>query len=57
MQRNGSQHFDPRHKKKDTIRDNYLKHCGLKVLRFNNLDVLKNINEVMEVIYRTLKKN
>ncbi len=37
--------------KKDKIRDEYFESLGLKVLRFTNLDVLKNLNGVLEKIY------
>ena len=47
----GSQHYEEKGIKKDEIRDKYFKSLGLKVLRFTNLDVLKNINGVLERIY------
>ena len=34
----------------DKARDEYLKNQGLKVLRFNNIDVMKNIEGVVEKI-------
>ena len=46
----GSQHYEKENKEKDKIRDNYFKKLGLSVLRFNNLEVLKNINGVIEKI-------
>ena len=46
----GGQHFLEENKIQDDIRDNFLKSQGLKVLRFNNLEVLKNIQVVREVI-------
>ena len=47
----GSQHYEEKGIKKDKIRDEYFKSLGLKVLRFTNLDVLKNLNGVLEKIY------
>ena len=40
---------------KDRKRDMYLKDQGLEVLRFNNLQVLQEIDSVMEVIYKTVE--
>ena len=51
----GSQHMNGCHEEKDKKRDIYLKNQGFEVLRFNNLEVLKEIDSVMEVIYRTVK--
>lgn len=47
----GSQHYEKEGIEKDKIRDEYFESLGLKVLRFTNLDVLKNINGVLEKIY------
>jgi len=52
----GSQHLDRDHTEKDEIRDEYLKNQGLLVLRFNNLQVLKQIESVVQKIYRTVGK-
>ena len=46
----GSQHYEKENKEKDKIRDDYFKKLGLNVLRFNNLEVLKNIDGVIEKI-------
>jgi len=44
----GGQHYEIRGTKKDKERDEYLENVlGLKVFRFNNLEVLKNIEGVM----------
>jgi len=48
----GSQHVEKINKIKDAARDKFLKSQGLDVLRFNNLQVLKEIDSVGEVIYR-----
>ena len=47
----GSQHVEKINKIKDAARDKFLKSQGLDVLRFNNLQVLKEIDSVGEVIY------
>jgi len=51
----GSQHLEKRNKIKDAARDEFLKSLGLDVLRFDNLQVLKEIDSVTEVIYRVVE--
>ena len=48
----GSQHFEPDHQVKDQTRDAQLAALGLRVLRFNNRQVLKETDAVMAVIWR-----
>jgi len=48
----GSQHLEVANQYKDAKRDAYLQALGLQVLRFNNLQVLQEIDAVMEVIFR-----
>jgi very-short-patch-repair endonuclease len=50
----GSQHFTPSNIKKDEIRSAELEKQGLRVLRFNNLQVLQEIDAVVETIFQTL---
>ena len=52
----GGQHFEEIHKLKDNKRDFFMEKQGLKILRFNNLEVLKSINEVISVIFETIDK-
>ena len=42
------------HAQKDRRRDGYLASLGLKVLRFNSREVLKERNAVIKAIYRTV---
>jgi very-short-patch-repair endonuclease len=51
----GSQHYSGEGIAADKIRDRYLQDCGLKVLRFNDYDVLTNINGVVESILENIK--
>jgi very-short-patch-repair endonuclease len=51
----GSQHYEAKHIKYDQERDEYLKSLGLKILRFNNLAVLKNTETVMNIIEWTVQ--
>jgi very-short-patch-repair endonuclease len=51
----GGQHYKDDGRKKDQTRDNYLQKLGFAVLRFSDIDVLKNIDGVVERIYEHLK--
>ena len=50
----GSQHTPGDHVQKDRFRDGYLASLGLKVLRFNSREVLKESDAVVEAIYRMI---
>ena len=47
----GSQHFEQDGTEKDRVRTEYLKSQGLRVLRFSNLEVLKEFDAVCEKIH------
>ena len=47
----GAQHFKPDHQVKDQDRDAQLAALGLRVLRFDNRQVLKEMDAVMAVIW------
>jgi very-short-patch-repair endonuclease len=51
----GSQHYSEEGLKADKKRDDYLQSCWLKVLRFNDYDVLTNISGVVENILEIMK--
>ena len=53
----GSQHMQGRQIEKDKLRNRYLATVGLKVLRFNNREVLEETDAVAEAIYRTVEKH
>jgi very-short-patch-repair endonuclease len=46
----GGQHCSPEGIKKDKVRDDYLQGLGLRVLRFLDTDVLKNMDGALERI-------
>jgi very-short-patch-repair endonuclease len=46
----GSQHFEPLHQAADRQRDAFLENLGLRVLRFDNRQVLLEIDAVVETI-------
>ena len=51
----GGQHFTSEGKEKDESRDAYLEELDLHVLRYNNQDVLTNIEGVVNGIVRALE--
>jgi len=51
----GRQHFNDEISGYDRVRSEYMTGLGLKVLRFNNVDVLTNIEGVIEVIERNIE--
>ncbi len=50
----GAQHGDKRHVQHDSMRDIFLQNLGYRVLRFWNTDVFKNMDMVLDTIYRNL---
>ena len=50
----GSQHLNPENIQKDIQRSAVLEQEGLRVLRFDNLQVLQELDSVVEVIFRAL---
>ena len=53
----GGQHYEIDRMKKDQERDRYLQQLGFSVLRFSDIDVLKNIDGVVERIQEHLKSS
>ena len=52
----GGQHAEDSHRQKDFERDQYLHQMGFTVLRFDNLQVLREIDNVVEVIFRAIQE-
>ena len=50
----GGQHYTDEGMEADKERDNYMKREGLKVLRFSDRDIFKNLEGVMRKIYDNL---
>ncbi len=46
----GGQHYENKNIEADKKRDNFLKSLGLKNMRFTNLDILKNVDNVVAKI-------
>ncbi len=53
----GSQHYEEKQGLYDEKRTIFLEQQGLTVLRFSNLDVLRNTDGVLSVIFRRMKEN
>ena len=53
----GSQHCSPEEIQYDQKRTQFLQSQGLRVLRFSNLDVMRQFESVCEVIDKTLKQD
>jgi very-short-patch-repair endonuclease len=51
----GGRHYSGEGRAKDEIRDEYLVNLGLNVLRFSDLDVLKNMDGVLSLLYEHTK--
>ena len=51
----GGQHYSVEGRAKDVTRDQYLVNLGLNVLRFSDLDVLKNMDGVLSLLYEHTK--
>ena len=50
----GSQHYKEENREKDISRDEYMKSLGIKVLRYSNLDIHNNFDEVCRDIFNHL---
>ena len=53
----GSQHYEENSLEYDNIREEFMKSLDIKTIRFNNLDVFKNLDEVMERVYDEVRKS
>ena len=50
----GGQHYSDKGREIDRIRDNYMRGAGITVIRFSDRDVLKNLEAVLEGIWKKL---
>ena len=53
----GSQHYEENSLEYDKIREEFMKNLDIKTIRFNNLDVFKSLDEVMERVYFEVRKS
>ena len=54
LELDGGQHFHGEGKKKDAVRDSFLRKRGLRILRFDNRQVLRNSESVLEKILKVI---
>ena len=47
----GDRHYKNKEPQKDKLRDQYFKEQGIKVLRFTNYEIYKNIESVLDKIW------
>jgi len=52
----GGQHFEPEHRENDRLRDQSLADLGLLVLRFDNDQVLRETDAVVEEIFKRIEE-
>ena len=50
----GGQHYSAEGKENDRMRDAYMQGAGITVIRFSDRDVLKNLEAVLEEIWKRL---
>ncbi len=53
----GDTHFDPESDLLDREREKYIESLGIGVIRFTNLDIYNNIEEVIKTIIESLPDN
>ena len=53
----GGYHNSEDAKMNDDVRDEQMKNLGLKILRFNNEDVMNKLQEVLDAILKEIGKN
>jgi very-short-patch-repair endonuclease len=56
IEADGGQHYSDEGEVKDELRAGKLAGYGIQILRFNNLDILNNIEGVYEVILKTIEE-
>ena len=56
IEADGSQHYDDEGKKRDEVRTSDLSKLGVQILRFNDREILNNIEGVSELIQKTIRK-
>jgi very-short-patch-repair endonuclease len=52
----GGQHYDPEHALRDMARDKYLSDIGMRVMRFDNGQVLHESDAVVAAIYSVIEE-
>ena len=53
----GGQHLEPEQQRRDSLRDERLEKIGIRVLRFDNTQVLQELDAVVERIYDIVEQS
>lgn len=56
IEADGGQHFEDKGKQGDKVREEELSKLGVEILRFNDNEILNNIEGVFEIILKNLKR-
>jgi very-short-patch-repair endonuclease len=56
IEADGIQHYEEKGKKQDQLRKKELSKSGIEILRFNDKEILNNIEGVYQIIYETIEK-
>ena len=56
IEADGGQHYENKYRQKDELRTEELKTLGVEILRFDDREILTNIDGVYEIIQRTIEK-
>lgn len=56
IEADGGQHYQDKDRKRDEIRRGNLKKLGVEIIRFNDREILTNINGVYEIIQKAIEK-
>lgn len=56
IEADGGQHYEDEGKQRDELRTRELNKLGIDILRFNDREILTNINGVYEIIQKTIGK-
>ncbi len=56
IEADGGQHYENKERQRDEFRASELSELGVQILRFNDKEILTNIEGVCEVIERTIKE-
>lgn len=56
IEADGGQHYTDEGRKRDELRTKVLSQLGIQILRFNDHEILNNIEGVCEIIHKTIEK-
>jgi len=56
VEADGGQHYEDKGRQRDNLRTRELSRYGVEILRFSDLDILKNIEGVCGVILRIIRR-